>query len=165
MFKKIMVPLDGTSEAEPALQTARELAQLCRSTVVLVRVVFSSQSPLAGLQHLLVANAVEADEAPARLYLEAHAESLRQLGLDVRTMLFHQDVEEKGWARLLHVLQPDLIVMTTHYKQAAPNQEQAVSERVIQAAHCPVLITGDRSLRYPQRTQPPGVVSVLTRIK
>ena len=75
-FQKLLVPLDGTSEAAVALPLARALAQATRGEILLLRIHTS-----------LRASAGDADWASAQQYLSDIARELRAVrcpGRDTR---------------------------------------------------------------------------------
>ena len=83
MYKKILVPLDGSALAEKALKHAHTLARSLHAEIVLFRVVvFITQDfdviPMEGA----VSDEAIAD---AKRYLERAAGDLRRLGIKVST--------------------------------------------------------------------------------
>lgn len=111
MFKRIIVPLDGSAFAEAALAPARELARIFGSHIVLVRTVPPSGLPRA-VAHARDESAFERlDEADA--YLHGMVEQLQREGLDAGLVLY---IAEPGTAiaRAAEIDRADLIAMTAH---------------------------------------------------
>ncbi|MBC7286588.1 MAG: universal stress protein [Armatimonadetes bacterium] len=110
MYRRLLVPLDGSELAEIALTHAESLAKAFGAEIVLVRVVplpparVACPSPIAS---------VEAEFAEAKEYLSSVANRLQQNGILARTSVRQGDVAEE-------IIQEadsqdcDLIVMSTH---------------------------------------------------
>jgi nucleotide-binding universal stress UspA family protein len=148
MFKKILVPLDGSQLAERALGPALHLAQEDGTQVILVRVPLRMKMfiPAEGGYGLLFPEQADAEaEADALAYLkEVQAARVgRSFGLQVR--LAEGDVA----GALIDVAreeQVDLIVMSSHgYSGLTRWVLGSVAEKVLDAAPCPVLV-----IRSPQ---------------
>ena len=87
MFKRIVVPLDGSGRAERALPVAARLARASGGTLFLVRVVSTAPAslPSAAGRPLLVQTVGETDRVQAESYLEGWAGSDLLSGLSVQT--------------------------------------------------------------------------------
>ncbi|MCD6351920.1 MAG: universal stress protein [Armatimonadetes bacterium] len=110
MYKRVLVPLDGSELAERALKHAVDLAAAFGATLELVRVV-----PVAPLE---VARGgamtdLEAEVAEAREYLEGLRQRLADSGLQVLSTVRQGDVAEE-LIQHAQTSQCDLIVMSTH---------------------------------------------------
>lgn len=115
-YRRILVPLDGSTFATQALDAAEALARRCAAEIQLLTV-------LPPLEHLSIAEAGltpfwvqekhqhEADAATFALADMAYA--LEQTGLLVRTALRHGD-PASGIVNFAHETGTDLIVMATH---------------------------------------------------
>src|SRR5438270_651111 len=77
MFKRILVPLDGSVRAERALPIAARLARASGGSIVLVRVVSTAPAtmPSASAKPILIQTVGEADRVQAESYLRGVAES------------------------------------------------------------------------------------------
>lgn len=143
MFKKILVPLDGSSLAEWALPTALKLAQAAEGSVILLR----STIPLY-MTMPVVANeydwiwpeyAREQMRSEARDYLKEMKEKfdvpgvsieLREVEGDAASMIVDTAAEERV----------DLIVMSTHGRSGFKKlMLGSNTERVLHTGCCPVL--------------------------
>jgi nucleotide-binding universal stress UspA family protein len=110
MYKRILVPLDGSDLAEQALRHAAEIARLFGARLQLVRVV-----PVTGLEVARggATSDLEAEVAEAREYLVGLEKRLTDEGLEVKHRVRQGDVAEE-------ILQEaketgcELIVMSTH---------------------------------------------------
>ena len=87
MFKRILVPLDGSGRAERALPIAARLARASSGSIFLVRVVNTAPAhlPSAPARPNLVQTVGEADQTLAESYLTGVARSELLSGLSVQT--------------------------------------------------------------------------------
>jgi nucleotide-binding universal stress UspA family protein len=108
MFKRILVPLDGSVLAETALAPATVLAERLGAELLLVRTILTHVFP-------------GADPGPSQLealqqaerYLEGVVPSLKSRGIAVRTAIPY-DAPALGIADQAEFRRVDLIVMSTH---------------------------------------------------
>ena len=89
MFKRILVPLDGSGRAERALPVAARLARASGGSIVLVRVVSTAPAtmPSASAKPILIQTVGEADRVQAESYLRGVAESDLLTGISVQTQV------------------------------------------------------------------------------
>lgn len=111
MFKRIVVPLDGSAFAEAALAPACELARTFQARIVLVRAI-----PPSGLPRTLAQDGDETtfgrlDEAD--LYLHDTADRLKSEGIEAGRVLYVAEPGE-AIAHAAEIDHADLIVMTAH---------------------------------------------------
>ena len=85
MFKRILVPLDGSGRAERALPIAARLARASGGSLILVRVASTvpASLPSASAKPLLIQTVGEADRQQAESYLRGMAESELLTGISV----------------------------------------------------------------------------------
>jgi nucleotide-binding universal stress UspA family protein len=135
MFKKILVPLDGSKLAEKILPRVEWLAKIHGGEVTLLRVAlahtFPGQDPV---QHQL--NAVkEAEE-----YLAKAEEWMRSVGVSVKTVVRYgndaQEIVDHARDRDF-----DLIAMSTHGRTGLTQFVLgSVANKVINTATVPILL-------------------------
>lgn len=148
MFKKILVPLDGSGLAERALEPAMALAhQQTESEVILLTVpvykdIFISSS--AGFDLLLPDQSLDQFRQDAEAYLDEVGSVWKHSDTKLKTMIVDGDIasvivdtaEEEA---------VDLIVMTTHgYSGFSRWLLGSVTERVLRGAPCPVLVIREK---------------------
>jgi nucleotide-binding universal stress UspA family protein len=113
MYKKILVPLDGSELAKKALDHAEKLAKIFESEIFLFQVV--PFMPIYGSPELVTPLIIdEKQKESAEKYLATLAGGLRQKGLKVTTIVRTGQqvaVEIIDFAKESGV---DLIVMSTH---------------------------------------------------
>ncbi|MDQ2884627.1 MAG: universal stress protein [Chloroflexota bacterium] len=137
MYKRILVPLDGSARAERALPIAARLAQAGNTTVHLVRV-FNTSDAGQGLS----SENMEVERKAAEKYLERTTQSSELAGMRVETQVIQDRGEPAATiislARRRHV---DFIVLCSHgYTGKKRLFLGSVAESIARHAPCPVLI-------------------------
>lgn len=135
MYKKILVPLDGSELAEEVLLHVREMAKILGSELVLVRVALAY--PLPGIDPI-EAEVKVVEEVTA--YLEEVEKRLRHEGLHVSTAVRYGRAAEEilEHARDHRV---DLIAMSTHGRSGLGRLLMgSVAETVLRHASVPVFL-------------------------
>jgi nucleotide-binding universal stress UspA family protein len=141
MFKRILVPLDGSELAERALAPAMALARRQQAEVILLTVPAYRQVLVAGgagYGLLLPEQSLQESRDGARSYLDGIAERYP----DVAVRAIAEDGDVAGTiVDAAADLAADLIVMTTHgYSGFTRWVLGSVTERVLHEAACPVLV-------------------------
>lgn len=143
-FKRILVPLDGSSLAERAVPAASALAQKFDSQIILLRVL-DIPTPTGPTSHPEVTigwvrEARQQAHQEARSYLEAMEKKLCDEGIQTRVLL--RDRSPAG--DILDVAGEegvDLIVISSHGEGGlAPWAFGSVAEKVTRHSPCPVLL-------------------------
>jgi nucleotide-binding universal stress UspA family protein len=138
--RRILVPLDGTEQAERALGPVGDLARLVGAELTLLEVV-GLPLPVAGSYDLIVTPESDATLAEqARSYLAEQAAALRARGLTVRTEVLiggpAAAIVETAAAG-----QHDLIAMATHARGGFDRLLLgSVADDVLRNAQAPVLL-------------------------
>src|SRR5713101_187980 len=131
MFRRILVPLDGSTRAERAIPVAARLAHTSGGSVILVRVVSKSSGlwPSASPQTTLAQQDLSA--VSTSLELEGvPTESVVRFGPTVSTLLAVADSS-----------QADLIVLCSHgYTGITRRIMGSVAEKLAREASVPVLV-------------------------
>ena len=148
MFKKILVPLDGSELAERALEPALNLAcQEQGSEMILLSVPVYSDilvPSAAGFDMLLPDQSLEKFRQDVESYLREVKLSRKHYGTRLRTMIVDGDVASVI-VDTAEAQDVDLIVMTTHgYSGFSRWLLGSVTERVLRSAPCPVLAIRDK---------------------
>jgi nucleotide-binding universal stress UspA family protein len=147
MFKRILVPLDGSELAEAALPYAEELAKCCDTEeVILVSVTERIQGyrafedPGEPLGQQLTPEAVGKKEKQAQRYLSRIAEPMEAKGIKVdKEVLLGDPAEEIA----IYAKHPgcDIIVMSSHGRSGPSRWAHgSVADRVFRASCVPVLM-------------------------
>ncbi len=143
-FKRILVPLDGSSLSERALPVARALAQKFESQIILLRVL-DIPNPTVSTSHIeatigLMREARQYALQEAQSYLETIQQELYEKGFKSRFMLR----DRSPAAGILDVASSehvDLIVMSSHGRGGLARWiSGSVAERTARHSPCPVLL-------------------------
>lgn len=144
MYRKILVPLDGSVLAEAALAHARDLARCTGSTLILVRVVVYALHDLITNDPTLSSTLSEdllAIRRQAETYLERAAADLRGEGFTVSTEVCDDARTADAILECAERERADLIVMSTHGRSGFSRWLLgSVADRVLHGAGTPVLL-------------------------
>jgi nucleotide-binding universal stress UspA family protein len=150
MLKHILIPLDGSALAEEALLEARHIiepgAMITLLTIVdLPPAIVPGMYPTAIPLYRFETFKQEAVEA-SRAYLQRKAEELEHDGFEVETIV---DCREDPAEAIIHVAREhdaQAIVMSTHGRSGLSRWLfGSVTNKVVSAAPCPVLIVPNRA--------------------
>lgn len=149
MCKHILVPLDGSTEAEQIIPIVAALAQKLGATVTLLRVTKSAEmlaqevaiGEIAGAGDLADVGLIAREERrEAHAYLHGLAQQLSSQGLRVRT-------EEREGAVVPVIIERaealgvDCIAMATHARTGLRRLiHGSIADEVLRHAPCPVLL-------------------------
>ncbi len=146
MFRRLLVPLDGSSRAERALPVAALLAQASQGSVVLIRVVHTATEywPALDMHSGLVESIIEANLEEAKTYLTHVAASSFFKDLPVEVIVRFGPVAS---AILEEVSSQaiDLVVICSHGSTGMMHAIMgSVAERVSQHASVPVFVLREK---------------------
>ncbi len=147
MYKRILVPLDGSKLAECALPHVEELAKGCDTEeVILVSVTErvkgyrALEEPSQPLGQRLIPEAFGKKEKQAQKYLDRIAKAMAAKGINVSTevLLWKPDEAIVGYAKQFRC---DLIVMASHGRSGPSRWAHgSVADKVLRASGIPVLM-------------------------
>lgn len=151
LFRRILVPLDGSPRAEEVLTHAAMLGTPDESEYLLVRVVVPRvvMGPAPNVGYMIDRTYIDShlDDAQARAdeYLAHVAESLREIGARVAT---HTAVNYQAGPAILDYVSKhrvDLIVLSARVRSAVERLLLgSVVDKVVRGAQVPVLLCGPR---------------------
>ena len=143
MFKRILVPLDGSERAERAIPIAARLARASGGSVFLVRVLNTEETPLpsTGTKPILISPVGEADQVLAESYLKGIADSQLMSGISVQTQA-PVGLVAPGILSVAAETNADIIVMCSHGHTGVTHWWMlgSVSTKVARFARTPVLV-------------------------
>ena len=150
MFKRILVPLDGSARAERALTVAARLARIVDGTVVLLQAVgippeYSTYlyGPYLAQPSIPVEEVLETKEATAKAYIETTRQSKKLAGVNVETKVA-VGASALAIQDIAHEEHIDLIVMCsrgdTGFKRWVLG---SVAQRVSRTCQVPVLVLSE----------------------
>ncbi len=143
MFNKVLVPLDGSELAESALDPALTLAQQVKGEVVLLSVPILKHMFVTGRNGytlMLPEDSLAESEQELMGYLQTIVQDRAHSDVSFRMEVINGDeasviVETAGAENV------DLIVMSTHgYSGLSRWMLGSITEKVLRAAPCPVLV-------------------------
>ncbi len=137
----VLVPLDGSAEAEQALPLAVEFAKRHGCLLLLARVLVPLPLGIAGRAYYVEPPATEVESKEAREYLSATRKRLAdETGLVVQSLVLSGPVAEEI-GRVLSAHDGSLIVMTTHGRTGFGKLFfGSVASDMIDQAHVPLII-------------------------
>ncbi|MEK7443028.1 MAG: universal stress protein [Chloroflexota bacterium] len=143
MFRKILIPLDGSELAEQAMPAAMALARQSHGEILLLRVpVFETavMPAFGGYGVLYPEQSLEHSRAEAREYLKSTQKNIAAPDVTCRALIVDGDVA----SAIVDVAKEenvDVIVMSTHgYSGMTRWVMGSVTERVLGDASCPVYV-------------------------
>jgi nucleotide-binding universal stress UspA family protein len=145
MFKKILLPLDGSERAERALDPAFQLAEQFGGEVILLRVavpepVLASLPGLSSRPYGLYDAELRRDQEEAEAYLSALELQRRGAGVPIHTETISGAPAEMI-ATVAQEKAVDLIVMSTHGRSGVSRLLYgSVAEAVLRGARLPILL-------------------------
>lgn len=114
MYKKILVPLDGSKRAEMIRPHVRELASRYKATVIFLRVIESTYTSGIGKTITRISDkAFDAQLKECESYLDGIAAKFRNKGITCKTIVAQGPVVEKI-IEAANTEDVDLIAMTSH---------------------------------------------------
>lgn len=146
MYKRILVPLDGSPLAETVLQYAQALAECMGSEIVLLRVTPSPIVEFAFTTPVTTQSVQEAEQEEARAYLREAEAPLEDAGLKVTSRLGEGPV---GYSIIetAKEIKADLIAMSTHGRSGFQRlMLGSVADQVMRGSSVPVLLIRPRNL-------------------
>jgi nucleotide-binding universal stress UspA family protein len=148
MFRKILVPLDGSELAERALQPALALARPDGGELILMRVPLMERIAIPapeGYGLLWPDQSFEQSQKESTEYLATVQKTYQQPSFTLRTLIVDGDVAS-SIVDTAAAEKVDLIVISTHgYSGLTRWMLGSVTERVLRGAACPVLVVRTES--------------------
>lgn len=140
MYKKILVPLDGSELAVRAIDHAEKLAKTFDAEIILFQVV--SFMPIYGSPELVTPLIVdEKQREAAEKYLADLAEDMKKRGLKVSAMVKTGQQVAVEIIDFAKEIRSDLIVMCTHGRSGITRWVLgSVAHKVLTRAETPILL-------------------------
>jgi nucleotide-binding universal stress UspA family protein len=146
MYKRILIPLDGSELAERALPLGEQIARAHGGELILMRVPLAEKmmtSYPAEYSLLWPEQSLQLSQQMSHDYLNQVLARYEGGGLTARALLVEGDVAG-GIVDTAVAEKADLIIMSTHgYSGLTRWMLGSVTERVLREAHCPVLAVRD----------------------
>jgi nucleotide-binding universal stress UspA family protein len=140
MYKKILVPLDGSELAEAVLPHAEALAKSEGAEIVILRVAVTPDSSMFSRNPALVNNIVREVEEETEEYIKAEVSKLRDEGVKVSGLTRDGYVPDMILS-VADETHADVIAMSTHGRSGISRWLiGSVADRVVQHSHIPVML-------------------------
>ncbi|MBX3171205.1 MAG: universal stress protein [Candidatus Eremiobacteraeota bacterium] len=141
MFRKILVPLDGSEESERALEPARELARAFQAELRLVTVEEMPEEPVSGEWELTLGGFIERKRQETQENLNRLAETWRGESYSITTAVLPLGSPVTRIRAEARECKADLIVLFSHGRSGLSRVLLgSVAERLTRNAPCPVMI-------------------------
>jgi nucleotide-binding universal stress UspA family protein len=142
MFNNIVVPVDGSSASDMAIEKALGLAQAFKSTVAIVSVVDNYAFTGVGVDFAYgQAEYLKAATAESNAAISAARQRFEALGIKVTSSLVEGHAVYKGILDTAASTNADLVVMGSHGRKGLEKLVLgSVASQVLAHAHLPVLI-------------------------
>jgi nucleotide-binding universal stress UspA family protein len=143
MYRRIMVPLDGSKLAECVLPHAQEIAKLSKASIELVQVIEPVELPTRGGLALSVDDIRQIEshsKKDADKYLRELVGRLKNAGIRARSKVLIGKAAD-SLIDYTHESNFDLIIMATHGRSGISRWIWgSVAERILHSSSIPVLI-------------------------
>ena len=140
MYKKILVPLDGSKTAEGVLPHAKALAYSEGAEIILLNVASNPAQSFAFEDPAIAGVTVEDEEEKAGKYMDTVCRKLRTAGFKV-TCMVRQGGAASMILKVAEDLGVDVIAMSTHGRSGAAHWLiGSVAERVVRHSKIPVMM-------------------------
>jgi nucleotide-binding universal stress UspA family protein len=160
MYRRILVPLDGSLFGEQALDQAVSIATAFNAELHLIQIVTSYLTPPYGIDYTVGETFRDVALREAQEYLDQMRHQLeRQLIRPVETKVIEGLVADNivDYAEFHHC---DLIVMATHGRSGLGRWVfGSIAERVLHAAHCPILLVRIHEKELQEIAAEAGIVT------
>lgn len=159
LYRRILVPLDGSQRAQWALLEAAPLARAHRGEILLVHVVscphLAGRTPPAPEEAELARRIADRDRRVAEGYLREMQELMTGSGIRTRTLLLESPHVVQTLEKVAAEEQVSLMVVSAHgCSGAAPWPYGSVADRLIHHGTTPLLVLQDLAARQPAEAVP-----------
>lgn len=140
MYKKILVPLDGSTLAEAALPHAEAIAKSEDAEIILLRVPIFPASGFFASEPSLAVKIHEQEQAEAVNYINAKMQELKKAHIKVSVVTQDGAVPDTILA-VAEETHADMIAMSTHGRTGVKRWLMgSVADKVVHHAHIPVML-------------------------
>jgi nucleotide-binding universal stress UspA family protein len=140
MYKKILVPLDGTPLAEAVLPHVKALAKSEGAEIILLRVPTTPSSDFVARNPGLTSNIIKDMEEETEAYLKTKVSKLRNKNTIVSGITREGPIPETILA-VAEETHADVIAMSTHARTGVQRWLMgSVADKVVHYSHIPVML-------------------------
>ena len=140
MYKKILVPLDGSALAEAVLPHAQALAKAEDAEIVLLSVPVVPSLEFLARTPGLATQVIEDAEIETEVYLVKEENKLAEEGIKVKHIMREGPIPEMI-LKIADEVHADVIAMSTHGRTGVQRWLMgSVADRVVHYSHIPVML-------------------------
>ena len=140
MYKKILVPLDGSALAEAVLPHAEALAKSEGAEIVLLSVPMTPNLEFLARSPGLANKVIEETEHETEAYLELETAKLAKDGIKVTGIMREGSIPDMI-LQVADEVHADVIAMSTHGRSGVQRWLMgSVADRVVNHSHIPVML-------------------------
>jgi nucleotide-binding universal stress UspA family protein len=140
LYKKILVPLDGSKTAEAVLPHAKALAYCDGAEIILLNIAANPAMEFAFTDPSIAAAAVSEEEEESKKYMARVEKELKAAGFKVSAMLREGGAAD-GILKAAEAVGADVIAMSTHGRSGAARWLLgSVADRVVRHSRFPVML-------------------------
>jgi nucleotide-binding universal stress UspA family protein len=140
MYKKILVPLDGSALAEAVLPHAQALAKAEDAEIVLLSVPVVPSLEFLARTPGLATQVIEDAEIETEAYLVKEENKLAEEGIKVKHIMREGPIPEMI-LKIADEVHADVIAMSTHGRTGVQRWLMgSVADRVVHYSHIPVML-------------------------
>ncbi|MFT3895164.1 MAG: universal stress protein [Anaerolineales bacterium] len=140
VYKKILVPLDGSDLSEAALPHAKTLASSEEAEIILLRVSANPAAEFSFSDPALADRVIQELEAETLSYLQSVRGKLQKTGFRT-SFLIRQGATAETILKIAEEIKADVIVMSTHGRSGVKRWLLgSVTDRVVTHSALPVMI-------------------------
>jgi nucleotide-binding universal stress UspA family protein len=140
MYKKILVPLDGSPLAEAALPHAEAIAKAEGAEIVLLRIPLVPAAEMFTREPSIALKIHDEEEAEAEKYINTKMVDLKKHNVKVTALTQDGPVPDTILA-VAEETEADMIAMSTHGRTGVKRWLMgSVADRVVHHAHVPVML-------------------------
>lgn len=140
MYKKILVPLDGSPLSEAALPHAQAIAKAEGAEIILLRVPLMPAVEFFAREPAIAVRIQEEEQAEAVRYINEKMDEIKKENIKVTAVTQNGPVPDTILA-VAEETQTDMIAMSTHGRTGLQRWLMgSVADRVVHHAHIPVML-------------------------
>lgn len=140
MYKKILVPLDGTRYSEAIIPHAQALAKNEGAEIVLLTIPINLSVDFIARNPGLTAKAMDETDIATDKYLDGKVAELKKNGAHV-SGLIREGLASETILSVAEEIHADVIAMTTHGRTGIKRWLMgSVADEIIHSAHVPVIV-------------------------
>lgn len=144
MYKRILVPLDGSTLAEAVLPYVQDLAKFTKAEIVLLRVAVNPAMEYSFTDPSIASHIIRDMEAETKTYLDAVCNRVEQEGIKTSYLIREGSVAE-SILEVADAMEADMIAMSTHGRSGLKRWVMgSIADRVVRHSPIPVLLIRPR---------------------